>query len=420
MKNFKYIIAAVLIVIIAVFGFAIVNDLKKNDDTTIVDGGSTTSDNEKDTTQEPTTEPETDAPVEVSLMAVGDNLIHMGIVTSGKKTDGSYNFDFLYTGIKKYIDEADISVINQETIFGGNNLGFSGYPKFNSPTEVGDAVVKAGFNVVLQASNHTKDQGITGVQNAIAYWKQQQGVTVLGVHDSQESQDTITYMDVKGVKIAMLNYTYGLNGGTLKNADSFRIDLLGQVDPATNAISTTEISSKLISQIKEADANADFVIVFPHWGTEYRNTPTETQQLWAKQMTEAGCDLIIGAHPHVIETIEWIQADNGNKSLCYYSLGNYVSTQNDAAGMLGGIAIVKLVKENGKTSIKTDGTGIIPIVTHYKYTGGNAIVEGVCKLSDYTEEKAATHGIIKRAGIKFSKAILQNIVDKYIADWVLE
>lgn len=100
---------------------------------------------------------------DITLMAVGDNLLHMGIVNAGKQSDGSRNYDFLFDGIGAFLEKADIKIINQETIFGGNDLDFHGYPKFISPTEAGDAIAGAGFNVVLQATNHTADQGMSGI-----------------------------------------------------------------------------------------------------------------------------------------------------------------------------------------------------------------------------------------------------------------
>lgn len=100
---------------------------------------------------------------DITIMAVGDNLLHMGIVNAGKQSDGSRNYDFLFDGIGAFLEKADIKIINQETIFGGNDLDFHGYPKFISPTEAGDAIAGAGFNVVLQATNHTADQGMSGI-----------------------------------------------------------------------------------------------------------------------------------------------------------------------------------------------------------------------------------------------------------------
>ena len=147
--------------------------------------------------------PEASAEINIQLMMVGDNLLHMGIVRTGKQADGSYNYDFLFKGIKDFLDTAEIKMINQETIFGGNGLGFSGFPAFNSPTEVGDAIVKAGFNVVLHASNHAADKKIEGLEHCVEYWKQYPEVTMAGIHEEGES--AIQILNVEGIDFAILN-----------------------------------------------------------------------------------------------------------------------------------------------------------------------------------------------------------------------
>ena len=108
---------------------------------------------------------------DITLMAVGDNLMHLGVMASGKQEDGTYDFSMLFQGISPFLNAADIRIINQETVMGGNSRGFSGFPYFNSPTEVGDAIADAGFNVVLQASNHTADQKLDGLLYCADFWK---------------------------------------------------------------------------------------------------------------------------------------------------------------------------------------------------------------------------------------------------------
>ena len=177
-------------------------------------------------TPEPTPTPTPDP--ELTLMALGDNLMHMGIVNSGKQKDGTRNYDFMFEDLKDFIDLADVSVINQETIFGGNELGFSGYPYFNSPTEVGDAIVKAGFDVVLQATNHTLDQKQEGVEHCINYWKEHPEILMVGLHDRYETEDgtplpakdRIPRITKNGITLAILNYTYGPNFETLPGPSS--------------------------------------------------------------------------------------------------------------------------------------------------------------------------------------------------------
>ncbi|MBE5940566.1 MAG: CapA family protein [Lachnospiraceae bacterium] len=382
---------------------------------------------EPPTTEEPT-EPPTEAPVELTLIAVGDNLIHTGVIKTGKQDDGTYNFDFMFTEIQKYIDAADISVINQETIFGGDDKEFGGYPRFNSPTAIGDSIAKAGFNVVLHASNHARDMGLSGLLNTVEYWKTKPEVLTLGIYETEEEQKEIPIMEVEGIKFAMLNYTYSHNAATFAKDVIGHLNMLCYYDPDTRAIDYNTINPQVIEDIKKAEEIADVVVVFPHWGTEYTLKATKQEKNFAKLMTEAGADLIIGTHPHVIQPVEWIESDNGNKSLCYYSLGNYLSTQDRAVSMLGGMAMVKIKKEDGKITIGSEGTGVIPLVTHYTYKS-YAKLEAVYLLSDYTEEMAANHGMMKRYASKLegnknrylvTKEKLDNWAEDVFGDWLLE
>ena len=149
---------------------------------------------------------------DIKLMAIGDSLMHMGVVNSGVQEDGSRNYDYFFDGIKDFLKIADMKVINQETIFGGNDKGFSGYPEFNSPTEMGDSIAKAGFNIVLHASNHSNDKGLEGLLNCINYWETTHpDVTVLGIHSKKEDLNKIRTMEINGVTFALLNYTYSTN-----------------------------------------------------------------------------------------------------------------------------------------------------------------------------------------------------------------
>lgn len=366
--------------------------------------------------------------IEVKLMAVGDNLIHESVVASGKNEDGTYSYDFIFENIKSYVQEADISVINQETIFGGDDLPFTGYPNFNTPTKMGDTLIDAGFNVVLNASNHTRDMGLSGVLNAIKYWKTKPEVMALGIHEDKASQEVIPIMEVKGIKFALLNYTYSHNWESFSADMDGRLNMLCDYNKDTRLIDFNTINPQVIEDIKKAKEQADVVIVFPHWGSEYTFTPTTQQVNFGKLMTEAGADLIIGAHPHVIQPVEWISAANGNKALCFYSLGNFVSSQDLSEAMLGAMASVTFRKENGIVSIDESKIGAIPIVTHYAYKPGYnpeykraaSKIDSVYLLSDYTQEKASTHGITPFWGEVFNKDLLEGWATQVLKDYRMD
>ncbi len=311
----------------------------------------------------------------VTLMAVGDDLVHTSVIDSGKKSDGTYNYDHLFTNILGDIKQTDLAVINQETVLGGSELRYSGYPRFNSPQEIGDAIVKAGFNVVLHATNHSMDKGEQGMQNSIDYWKKHKDVTVLGVNETEDEYNSVRVVEVNGIKIAMLNYTYSLNGLPLPKNRQYMVNMLDE--------------EKIRKDVALAKEKADFVIVFPHWGTEYVYEASSSQKRWTKLFLETGVDLVIGAHPHVIEPVEWLEGEDGHKMLVYYSLGNYVSGQDAYPRMLGGLAKITIESKNGEKPQITDAS-ITGLVTQYEKKYANL---QVLKLSDYTDDLARKHMI---------------------------
>ncbi len=313
---------------------------------------------------------------QVTLLAVGDNLIHIEVVKSGMQADGTYNYDHLYSNLTDEIRAADIAIVNQETILGGDDFTYSGYPNFNSPYEIGEALVTAGFDVVLHATNHTMDKGLKAVNNTFAFWSGHPQIKVLGINETKEQQETIPIIEKNGIKLAMLNYTYGLNGYKLPEDRPYLVNLLDK--------------DRMTSDIKKAKELADFVIVFPHWGTEYVYEATDMQRSLTDFYYDLGVDLVIGTHPHVLEPVEWIGEDSGHRMLVYYSLGNFMSYQKEAPRMLGGMATVTIAKDSSGTYISD--AGITPLVTHYE-NGPADYRYGIYKLTDYTPAQAQVHGV---------------------------
>ncbi len=366
----------------------------------------------------PTPFPEYD----ISLMMVGDNLMHLGLVNSGVQQDGSYDYTMLFEDISGQLQAADIKIINQETILGGNDLGFSGYPSFNSPTEVGDGIAAAGFNVVLHASNHAADKKLQGLKHCAAFWQEQHPeVLMLGIRGEdgpnlpltgtsrtvgdetagwQTDERGIGYMTVKGFTFALLNYTYGPNMEVIPSSLMDHVNILCDYNRQNGQLDFTTLNPQVLEDIAAARERADVVIVCPHWGTEYTTKPSGYQEKFALQMTEAGADIIIGTHPHVVQPMEWIQAENGRRALCFYSLGNYVSTQKQGLCMLEAMAWITFhVDENG-LSITEQKSGPIPLVC--QYDSGPVRFEGVYLLQDYTQEQAQNHGIRSYGGVTIS------------------
>ena len=149
----------------------------------------------------------------VTLAMVGDVLLHTPVEESCQAEDGSYDFTGLFANVKDEVQAADIAIVNQEVIIGGEELGVSGYPSFNAPYEVADALADTGFDVILHGTNHAMDQGKKGITNCLSNWeKKHPDIKILGINKSQDAQDSVTVLEQNGIKIAVLNYTYGLNG----------------------------------------------------------------------------------------------------------------------------------------------------------------------------------------------------------------
>ncbi len=308
-----------------------------------------------------------------SMIVLGDNLLHMPVINDGKQEDGSYDFSRIFSQLKSDIASADIAVIGQETVLGGEELGLSGYPLFNSPYGVGESLVGEGFDVVLHASNHIMDRNVKGIENTLKFWGKYPEVTVLGINESQEEQNHVKVIKKNGMTFALLNYTYSTNGIPLPSGKEYMVNMLD--------------SEKIEKDIKSVRDEVDFVVVFPHWGNEYQMTASKEQQELALKMCEWGADAIIGSHPHVIEPCEWIESESGNRCVVYYSLGNFVSRQKETKNLLGAMASLEFTKQGEEKSVKAKFT---PIVTQYDYNSRNFVVY---RLRDYNDGLAATHGI---------------------------
>ena len=349
-------------------------------------------------------EPEVVEEPEIDLIMVGDVLLHETIHESGKREDGTYNYDHMFSQVKSDVQAADLAIVNQEVILGGKELGLTGYPSFNGAFEVGVSLMMSGFDVVLHATNHALDKGETALLNCINFWKNSYAhMGVLGIYDSQNAYDNNVYIyEQDGMKIALLNYTYGTNGIPLPDEMPYAVALLEE--------------EKVIADIQKAEQLADFTVVLPHWGTEYQHEQNSDQEYWANIFMENGADLVIGTHPHYIQPVDMLTGDNGEQMLVYWSLGNFINaTSGEGEGtsdrMVGAMAQVKLAKnEAGEVYIKE--YGVEPLVTQLAY-GPQEIT--TYKLSDYTAELAAQNKVIEKDSA-FSLEYCQNLCEEVFGD----
>lgn len=377
-----------VVIAIVTVAFLLVNNL---DLSSMEIGNNVFEENYGDTEDTPTTQT-------MQIVMAGDMLMHQSVLDSGKDAEGNYNFDHLFTHVAEFISNADLAIVNQETILGGPLLGYTGYPCFNSPFELADAEVKAGFDVLLLGTNHAFDKNEQGILNCLDYLDTTHpDIGYTGVNRSQEERDNTIYtFESNGFKVAILNYTYGHNGVTLPENKKYLVNEM--------------IEEKIRSDIRKAEEIADFTILCPHWGTEFRLEPDKKQKEWVQIFLEEGVDLVLGTHPHVIEPIEWLTHENGHKMLVYYSLGNFVhgttSTGKGVANrMLGGLADITIGRNSDSGKVEIIEYGAVPVVCH--------IAEGteytVYLLEDYTEELAAQNLILSQDSA-FSKSYCESLV----------
>ncbi|ERJ13861.1 CapA family protein [Haloplasma contractile] len=276
----------------------------------------------------------------VSLVAVGDNLIHNTIYNTAFKDD-RYDFNPIYEDINPYVSSFDLAFINQETMIGGTELGLSSYPRFNSPVEVGEAVVNAGFNLISLANNHTLDGGEEAIKNALHFWDSQP--IVYSGTKTQSATSSVKRFEKNGIKFAFVAYTYGTNG-------ILHPDGKGEL---ANVFSKT----KARNDIEQISDEVDVIIVSMHWGNQYQSLPSNEQRNKAEFLSELGVDLIIGHHPHVIQPVEMIETD-GHQTFVMYSLGNFLSDQRNDVNRVIGMAVSLEIKKQDRD----DGTKTIQLV----------------------------------------------------------
>ena len=277
---------------------------------------------------------------ELSMVLVGDCLIHRYVYTDASNNDGTYSFSKMFTEVSDLIKDHDLAYYNQESNIGGKSLGLSAYPRFNSPEEIGDDMLNLGFNLISLANNHTMDKGEKGVINSVNYWKTKQGVYYTGEALSWENRENnIKVLEKNGIKYAFFSYTTVTNG------------LL----PPTGKEYLTNIYSKEKAQndINKVRDKADFIIVAMHWGEEYTTNPSANQKQVASDLSKMGVNLIIGNHAHSLQPVEMI-----NDTLVFYALGNFIAAQDTVDKQTGAIVSLNVKKDdNGKitfNNVKAD------------------------------------------------------------------
>ena len=340
------------------------------------------------TVPEETTEEQTTLPPDkvVHVTAAGDNLIHHSVMVNARELAGGSGYDFkpLYSEVKYLIQDADVAVLNQETVISESNEvrgAEGGVLIFNSPPEVADAVIDLGFDVFTMANNHLLDMGTSGLEESINFWNRkavENDLTVLGAYLDEEDANNIRVREVNGVKIAFLAYAEHING----------FDAL--LDDVPLRVIKNDEEDVIERQIKQARQIADAVIVSAHWGAEDTTIVSEDRTELANKMVEWGADVILGCHTHTAQTMEWIERDDGTKGFVYYSMGNFICAQTDNFNVVGELADFDIVIDGTTGELRLEDVGCIPTIVHYESEFSNM---KIYPYSKYSPELAERHGL---------------------------
>ena len=313
--------------------------------------------------------------------ATGDNLIHEGLYNQARARaeDGGYDFSAAYAPMRDFYADFDLNWLNQETLV-NDAYEPSGYPCFSTPGDITDALYDLGFRVFSLSNNHSYDKGAGGIDASREHWAAMpEDVVTAGFYDLSDPTAGLALQTVNGITIGYLSYTEHTNG----------IPTPADTDYGVIYLSQTDVIEAQIAALRPA---CDVLVVSCHRGVEGSHTVTDAQRDTAQWLADAGADLIIGTHPHVTQTAQWLTAADGRQVFVAYSLGNFISAQAQADNMIGavlGITMEKTTQPDGTVTVALKDPGLYPTVTQYE-SGYRDI--RVYPYPDYTDEMGAAHG----------------------------
>ncbi|MDN4492563.1 CapA family protein [Ureibacillus aquaedulcis] len=281
--------------------------------------------------QEENTKPEPRKPESytATISAIGDILAHSPVYKEAYIGNDQYDFTEMFTQVRPYIERADITVANSESIIGGQDLGVSSYPLFNSPYELADTLKAVGVDVVNMANNHTLDRGEQAILNATNHWNEL-GITYVGVAKDPKESRQIKTMTVNKITFSFLSYTYGTNGLNVPEGKDYLVNYINE--------------EKMIQDIQKAKEISDLVVLNLHVGEEYSRTQNDYQEKLAQLAADNGVHIIFAHHPHVLQPVKWYTGIEGNQTFVIHSLGNFLSSQDKLHRQIGTILELEVSK----------------------------------------------------------------------------
>lgn len=275
---------------------------------------------------------EIDSVATLRIAVVGDLMCHSPQFNYAKVSKDSFDFNPVYRYIKQSLENADFTFGNLETVIGEKGSIYLGYPRFKSPKDYVTALANNGFDFLCFANNHTLDQSERGVLNTIQALNEK-NIGYTGAFTSQSDRDSIRILNLKGINIALLAYSYGTNGSVIPKGKDYLINLIDY-----------NLIEKDIRSAKQS--GAEIVLVNFHFGIEYQRFPSDYQKEVVEKTIEYGADLITASHPHVIQPIEFYKTNSAtlDSAVVAYSLGNFISNQRKRYTDAGVILYLNLEK----------------------------------------------------------------------------
>lgn len=307
----------------------------------------------------------------IEIRILGDIMMHGKQIENTRRNDSSHDFSSFFSLIEDDIRNADLAIGNMEFTLGGKP--YTGYPSFSAPDGFEDYLAECGFDVFLAANNHIFDKAAAGAERTLTKYRdlrngKQIWFTGLAGSEQELTQTTPLFIRMKGVSLALINFTYGTNQGC------------GRSWPRTNYLNNRE----QLEQAFEKAADADYIIALPHWGQEYVLRHSKDQEVMAEWMVEAGADAVVGSHPHVIQDTREI-----NGVPVVYSLGNAVSNMSAANTQLGLMVTIRIVRDH------YGNTHMLPVTLTYLWCslpGGYNNSYTVIPIEEYLDRKDLWHG----------------------------
>jgi poly-gamma-glutamate synthesis protein (capsule biosynthesis protein) len=306
----------------------------------------------------------------VRLVAAGDLMAHASVLNSARYEDGSFDFRPLLDGVRPRVSFADLAAVNLETTIGPGKGPFTGYPRFSSPPALLDAVVHAGFDIVVTANNHCLDGGYEGIIRTLR-GIQERGLRPCGTHATPGAADSILIIEQNGIRFAYLAYTYGTNGLPLPVENPRAVLLLD--------------TTAVLERLRRARSGADAVVLQVHWGDEYATLANDTQRTLALMFLENGANLVIGCHPHVVQPTRFYETTEGPRPVAF-SLGNFLSAQQDPNTDWGILLEVDFLKDRATGRTWIEAVDLCPVWVRRRGKEDRVTLEVVDVMSALTSD----------------------------------